>query len=652
MLTIDPKEALAPSALCAKTEAANVPAKNENGLPDAKVYGGKGAALLEMASLGLPVPEALVLTTDAWHAYRTSGELPNAVIEAVEAFVTVEHPTAMFSVRSGAPISMPGMMDTVLNVGVTPELDVSYPGAYRRFVFAWLEIVKGHPSARVAELSKLVYGRMVLKNKDTDFAYERKLLQAVVQGVESISVPQGRVEQALACVRAVFDSWDTPRAKAYREMHGISEDMGTGCVIQRMVMGTAPGFSGSGVMFSRNPATGENEVTGELAFNAQGEEVVNGSVTPVDLQTLRLGNTKEQKLFVELTELAIKLEEERGDVQDIEFTVETGSLYVLQTRTAKMSARARIVTAVELASEKFKSKTMQLDYVRERVSRSLVEKTRVASVADQGKAISSGLPASPGAFTGKVVFRSTPLSKVDKGCILVAEDTAPEDFPIMAKCGAILTKTGGFTCHSAVVARGIGVPAVVGCEKLTFSTNGAQFAFASMKTAGAFSEGSVITVDGGSGRVFSGAEKVTPGAVPVKLMHFLDSVIKSKYKPEQLQEVWYLNTDIGTRVAFPIYPSDPERSLESINVAQDLMMIVGQKVAFYFVMEGFGQDLFSAPVSTALDKLAEAVGNNLSGATVLFGLPPELYATAESKLGMNISLAAASLLDLLDLLEA
>ena len=602
-------------------------------IADPALYGGKGQGLLSMAGAGLPVPQALVLTTDTFKHYRSTGHLPTQVHNTIMAFCN-EYPDSMFSVRSGAPVSMPGMMDTVLNVGVTDALDAEYPGAFRRYTTSWLSIVHGIDKDRINELCDAVNLR-----SQGYFDKFRKLLRGVVQASENVAIPEDRIDQVLACVKAVFDSWDTPRAKVYREMHGIPDDMGTACVVQRMVMGTAGGFSGSGVMFSRNPATGDDVLTGEFAAQAQGEEVVSGEITPKNITELPLSVQNE------LQYLADKLEVTYGDVQDIEFTYESGQLFVLQTRVAKMSARARIITACDLAETLHHDADAQLDYLKRRVDRGMLAKCRVPVVKTDLEPDATGLAASPGAISGKVVFRHTPLSQVTKGCILVAEDTQPEDFPIMAKAGAIFTALGGFTCHSAVVARGIGVPAVVGCEGLKCGG-----AILSTINGVPITEGSVITLDGTTGQVWVGEHAVEAAEAPRCLMELLHKIVEAN-GVDIPENTYYINSGLGQRVVLPMDPTDPvsiERQLKRYKKFSDM----GKRVAFSFDLQGVGEDLFQPSVQSIFATLQEHYGPDLYGATILYGVPNNLKEAVADLLQVKINYAITSVLDLLDLLEA
>ena len=490
-------------------------------------WGGKGAGLLSMASNGLRVPGALVIGTEAWAQWRETGEIPGAVFSAVDDFLG-SYPGALFSVRSGAPVSMPGMMDTVLNVGATASASETFSGAFERFADAWLRIAKGVPGDDVD--AAISAARERAGADDARFA---RLLDLLVQNSYA-GVPASMVDQIAACIEAVFSSWDTERAVAYREMNGIPHDMGTACVVQRMVMGNAPGFSGTGVMFSRDPSTGEPGVRGEIALDAQGEEVVSGAVTPRDLWTLwTSGSARERRLYEDLCKLAGDLETTYGDVQDVEFTIESGLLYVLQTRVAKMSARARIVTATDLAESLHDNIEEQADFVRSRVTRENLEAARTPSVNTCSSEFAKGLAASPGALCGRVVTRKTPLNEIDSGCILVAGDTAPEDFPRMAKAGAIFTAVGGMTSHSAVVARGIGRPAVVGCGDLHVTKGMIKMLGKVVKP------GDFLTLCGTSGRVWRGEHPATPSTLSGRFLSLLGRIAKHRY-PEG-----YLCADVG-----------------------------------------------------------------------------------------------------------
>jgi len=620
--------------------------------PNPAKLGGKGAGLITMAQKGLPVPEALILTTEAWRHYRATGALNTQITERLSEFIEA-HPNSMFSVRSGAPVSMPGMMDTILNVGVTDALEAQYEGAYTQFVTSWLGIVKGIDKPRITQLLSLVSDRVQFTGMDGDPLYNparyKKLLTGVIQHSENVSVPDSRFEQVIACIEAVFQSWYTPRAKAYREMHGIPEDMGTACVIQRMVMGTAPGFSGSGVLFSRDPATGEDKVVGEFAEQCQGEAVVSGEVTAASIEDLKAGADQHWGLYAKLVTLAKKLEGELGDVQDIEFTVENGELYVLQTRTAKMSARARIETACALANTLHAGlPPKRLAYIKERVTRAMVSDTMVPKVITKAKPLAIGLVASPGAISGRVVFRDTPLKKVGKDCILVAEDTAPEDFPIMSKCGGIFTKTGGFTCHSAVVARGIGIPAVVGCNELKFT---ASKAMALLPGIPAVHEGDYLTIDGATGAVYPQSLEVKKSQPPRIIYQTLYDLASSGGWSGIPEDTYYYDCGLGARVVLPCDPADLPRFELQIGRMHRLKA-AGKEVTLGFHLQGLGEDMFDPTPESLFQTIAEHYGPDLAGVHILFGVPASIAKAVEDTLGVTVnSTEDVKIIDLLDLLD-
>ena len=608
------------------------------------ISGGKGAGLLEMTNMGLPVPEALILTTGAWLHYRKNGVLSEDTLGAIETFVYDEFPESMFSVRSGAPVSMPGMMDTILNVGVGPDEDKLYPACFSRFVKSWLTIVHKVDYERADSLVDVAehYGVVNLKNP-------RELILSVLDKAPgNLNVPVNRLEQAVSCVRAVFDSWDTPRAKAYRAMHNIPDDMGTACILQRMVMGTATGLSGSGVMFTRNPATGEPVMKGEIAFNAQGEEVVSGAITPQSMDELENSNHGGwAKLHDELGHMCGKLELAYNDVQDIEFTVEKGYLYLLQTRTAKMSARARIVTACSFASN-MEAKPA-LEYLRERVTRGTVALTCTPTVNTTDEPDATGLAASPGAISGRIVFRSTPLAQIDKNCILVAEDTSPDDFPQMSRAGAILTTTGGFTCHSAVVARGIGVPAVVGCEAL--SVDNANKLIQIVVPDGSLSimnKDGTITIDGAKGAVYLDQHEVTVASPPRELYEMLHkAVIATHTLP---YAVYYKDCSVGDYVALSLNPADMSDCERQI-IRAGKYVEQGKTVGFFLDLPGFGEDLIYNNVEMIFMELVENFAPDLAGHSLLGGMPWVLLEPIAQKLGMKVTGEAIAYIDLLDLLD-
>jgi len=611
--------------------------ENDNAVAlNKKLLGGKGLGLINMSKAGLPVPEAIILTTAAWDHYRKTGHLPDNTMKDINTFLE-EYPSSSFSVRSGAPISMPGMMDTVLNVGVTPGIEEIYPGAYHRFVTGWLDVVKGVPKPKIKELFEHCHARAHLK--EGEYA---QYVSKVISAASGVHIPYSREEQIWECVKAVFDSWDTPRARAYRKAHDIDEDMGTGCIIQRMVMGTAEGFSGSGVMFTCDPATGENKIKGEIAFNCQGEEVVSGEITPDDIDNLFHSTDKQENVLYEaLVNLSATLETTYTYPQDIEFTLEAGQLYVLQTRDAKMSARAKIVSVCSIAQPMLPE--YKLPYLKKHIQRGDITKTMTPTVDTHAIPMGTGLAASPGAIAGRIVFRSTPLHKIMKDCILVCEETSPDDFAKMSAAGGILTSTGGFTCHSAVVARGMGIPAVVGCTDMAFEL-GTSGQVTISDTF--YAEGDYITIDGSAGEIHDGKCKVKKSQPPREIYETLAKLAASYDIPKT---AYYLECAIGDYVALTLNPADIERCEAQIARAYRL----GQKgkiVGWIIDMPGFGEDLLDVSVQDAFAEVVEHFGPDLKGQLILGGVGPQLRAEIANLTGMVSTTIQASVVDLLDLL--
>ena len=488
------------------------------------LLGGKGAGLAEMTRLGLRVPPGFIITTRTCKAFfESGGKLPEGLWEQILEHVSViekktgkrfgdpENPL-FFSVRSGAPISMPGMMDTVLNLGLNDKVAEGFAGltgdrrfvldAYRRLITMFGDVVMYADRRKfdaVLEEEKKKRGA----EKDADL--DAEALEGVVGRQKEIfkeevgrPFPQDPLEQLRLSVAAVFNSWNIPRAVAYRQIEKIPDDMGTACNIQTMVFGNRDWNSGSGVLFTRNPANGERALYGELLFNAQGEDVVAGLRTPISVEDLRKINPR---LYDELNEVARKLEEHYRDIQDIEFTIESGILYILQTRSGKRTTRAAVKIAVDMAKEGLISEKEAILSIDPNRAEELLHKT-VDPNAEK-KVIAKGLPASPGAVIGSVIFESVEAEEwAAKGVkvILVRPETTPEDIKGMVAAQGILTSRGGMTSHAAIVARGIGKPAVVGCEELNIDMENGVVTSRGV-TVG---KGDTITIDGLTGEVIVG----------------------------------------------------------------------------------------------------------------------------------------------------
>ncbi|MEM6327748.1 MAG: pyruvate, phosphate dikinase [Bacteroidota bacterium] len=486
--------------------------------------GGKGAGLGAMTEAGLPVPPGFTITTEASTAYAaTGGHFPEGMwSQARAALAEVERATGrgfgdaeqplLVSVRSGAAVSMPGMMDTVLNLGLndaTAEALAKQTGderfaldAYRRFVAMFGEIVMGVP----AEAFERVLDRAKARTeggRDTDLTADD--LREVVETFKRLvfaeqhgqPFPEDPEEQLRMAISAVFDSWDNDRAIAYRRVHRIPDGIGTAVNVQAMVFGNMGWDSGTGVAFTRDPSTGENVLYGEFLRNAQGEDVVAGTRTPLPIAEME-GAMPEA--FGQLREIAGRLESHYGDVQDIEFTVEQGTLWLLQTRTAKRTGAAAVRIAVDLVDE---GVITEREAVHRVAPESLDQLLHPAVDPDtEADVLVSGLPASPGAACGIAVFDPDEAERrAEAGpVVLIRQETSPDDFHGMAASQAIVTARGGMTSHAAVVARGMGTPCVAGADGL--AVDPAQ----GRATVGerTLLEGEWVTVDGSTGRVLLG----------------------------------------------------------------------------------------------------------------------------------------------------
>ncbi len=480
-----------------------------------ELLGGKGIGLAEMTLLGLPVPAGFTITTDACRAYMQANDLPAGLEEEVEQHVRrLEERTGkrfgdetdplLVSVRSGAAISMPGMMDTILNLGLN---DAAAEGlaartgnprfaydSYRRLIQMFGEVVDGVEAQRFEDaLADLKQRRNA--RQDTDLSADD--LRELVATYEEIypTFPQDARAQLLRSVRAVFDSWNTPRAQVYRRANDIPDDLGTAVNVVQMVFGNKGERSGTGVAFTRNPSTGEPGVYGEFLANAQGEDVVAGIRTPQPLETMR---DTVPEAYEQLLDTMRRLEEHYRDVQDVEFTVEDGALYMLQTRAAKRTAAAALKSAVDMVDEGLITREEAVARIDPRQLDQLLHPTidPNARLEVAGK----GLNASPGAASGGIVFDAdTAVDRAKDGpVILVRWETTPDDIHGMIAAQGILTVHGGMTSHAAVVARGMGKPCVAGCEDLSLADGVARIGGHELR------EGDVITIDGGTGRVFVG----------------------------------------------------------------------------------------------------------------------------------------------------
>ncbi|MDP9245199.1 MAG: pyruvate, phosphate dikinase [Chloroflexota bacterium] len=500
------------------------------------LLGGKGAGLAEMTNAGLPVPAGFTITTAACNAYFKAGKkLPSGLWDQVErSLATVEKTTKkrlgdpkdplLVSVRSGAAMSMPGMMDTVLNLGLN---DQSRQGlatltknerfawdAYRRFISMFGRIVLDIPADK---FDSVLEKRKHAKGAKSDTDLSAKDLEALVGEFKAIvkkatgkAFPTEPHDQLRLAVEAVFGSWFGQRAKDYRKQFKISDDLGTACSVVTMVFGNMGDDSGTGVAFTRDPNTGEKKLYGEYLTNAQGEDVVAGIRTPSKIDQLKRDMPK---AYAEFERIAQRLEKHYRDAQDLEFTIERGRLYMLQTRSAKRTARAAVKIATDMVREKLITKDEAIQRVDPlQVEQLLVpgfDPAAVERARKEGRFLAKGLNASPGAATGRAVFdadRAVALKGQKQLVVLVRPETSPDDFHGMIAATGILTARGGSTSHAAVVARGLGLPCVAGCAELSIDLHKREMRVG--KTV--IKEGDAISIDGTTGEVFAGELPTNP----------------------------------------------------------------------------------------------------------------------------------------------
>lgn len=501
--------------------------KAEGDGSDKNLLGGKGAGLAEMTNLGIPVPPGFTITTEACIAYQKNKTYPEGMWEqTLEALKKLEETTKkkfgsnenplLVSVRSGARVSMPGMMDTILNLGLNDEtvkgLATSSNNerfaydSYRRFIQMFSNVVLGVEHSKFEKLiSEVKKGKGY--SLDTDLTAEDwkglvEKFKALVLTETGKPFPQDVMEQLKLAINAVFDSWDNQRAKTYRKINKIPDDWGTAVNVVAMVFGNMGNDSGTGVAFTRNPSTGEKEFFGEFLINAQGEDVVAGIRTPEPIARLK---DEMPGVFAQLEEVYKKLESHYKDMQDIEFTVEKGVLYMLQTRSGKRTARAAVKIAYDMYKEGLiDKKTAVLRVAPEQVDQLLHP---MIDPKEKYTSIAKGLPASPGAAVGRVVFTADDAeSWAAKGekVILVRDETSPEDIGGMHAAEGILTATGGMTSHAAVVARGMGKCCIVGCGAIHIDEEEKVFTVGNITVK----EGDYITINGSTGEVILGKVKL------------------------------------------------------------------------------------------------------------------------------------------------
>ncbi|HEY5525783.1 MAG TPA: pyruvate, phosphate dikinase, partial [Clostridium sp.] len=489
------------------------------------LLGGKGANLAEMTTLEIPVPTGFTVTTEACNKYYEDGkQISSEIVEQIKVsikeieklsgkeFGSTSNPL-LVSVRSGARASMPGMMDTILNLGLNDEVVESIAkitnnprfayDSYRRFIQMFSDVVM--------DIEKRLFENKIQEMKDkkgvefdTDLTADdlKELVnqfKALYKKQKGVSFPQEANVQLMESITAVFGSWQNPRAIVYRRLNDIPGEWGTAVNVQEMVFGNKGETSGTGVIFSRNPANGENKIYGEYLMNAQGEDVVAGIRTPHPISQLE---EQDPVIYKELTDIINTLETHYKDMQDMEITIEEGKLYFLQTRNGKRTAQAALKIAVDLVDEKMLSKEEAILKVDPKQLDSLLHPAFDPEDLKKKIAVAKGLPASPGAACGKIAFTADEAKeRTEKGeiVVLVRQETSPEDIEGMVAAEGILTVRGGMTSHAAVVARGMGTCCVAGCGSLKVSEE-ARTLTVGGKTYG---EDDYISLDGSTGNVYA-----------------------------------------------------------------------------------------------------------------------------------------------------
>jgi pyruvate,orthophosphate dikinase len=509
---------------------------NEGSKEMKSLLGGKGANLAEMTRIGLPVPFGFTVTTEACNKYYEDGKkISDDVIQAIyekleeleivtgKKFGSNENPL-LVSVRSGAVISMPGMMDTILNLGLN---DQSVEGlaartnnrrfamdSYRRFIQMFGDVVQEIPKEK---FDKIFDGRKELKGVKYDVELTAEDLEEIIKQYKVLvkeetgeEFPQDPKVQLIEAVKAVFRSWMNDRAILYRKLNGIPGNLGTAVNVQSMVFGNMGNDSGTGVAFTRSPSNGEKKIFGEFLVNAQGEDVVAGVRTPLNIDEMEKAFPEAYKNFVHIADV---LEKHYKDTQDMEFTVEDGKLYMLQTRNGKRTAQAAVKIAVDMVAEGLIDKETAVTRLEPSQIDQLLHPMFDADELKGAKVIAKGKPASPGAAFGHIYFTAddaTEAANRGEKVLLVRAETSPEDLAGMVAAEGILTERGGMTSHAAVVARGMGKCCVAGCSEAKVSEENKTLKF---ESGAEYKEGDVISINGSTGEVYDGAIKTVEPSV-------------------------------------------------------------------------------------------------------------------------------------------
>ena len=501
------------------------------------LLGGKGANLAEMTGIGLPVPQGFTVTTEACTQYYEDGkmisdDIKEQIIEHVKKLEEITGRTLgdpknplLVSVRSGARISMPGMMDTVLNLGLNDEVAKEFAAttgnerfvydSYRRFIQMFADVVMGFPKSDFEHKFDAIKEEKGVEFDTELTAEDLKEVVAVYKEAykahAGVDFPQDPIEQLLAAVEAVFGSWNNDRAITYRRLNDIPGSWGTAVNVQQMVYGNRSDKSGTGVAFTRNPATGENKLFGEYLMNAQGEDVVAGIRTPQPIATL---NEVMPECYEQFQKICHILEDHYKDMQDMEFTIEDGKLFMLQTRNGKRTAQAALKIAVDMVEEGMINEEEALLKVEPKQLDQLLHPNFDKDDYKAAKAVATGLAASPGAATGHIYFTAEDVQKAHangvQDMILVRNETSPEDIEGMNLAKGILTVRGGMTSHAAVVARGMGTCCVAGCGVLRVSEDKKTL---TLPDGTVLTEGDYVSLNGSTGEVFAQKIKTVPAAI-------------------------------------------------------------------------------------------------------------------------------------------
>ena len=523
-----------------------------------ELLGGKGANLAEMTNLGMPIPQGFTITTEACINYydnnkQISREVSDQILTNLKELEKIQGKTfgsvtdpLLVSVRSGARASMPGMMDTILNLGLNDESVEGFSkktnnprfayDSYRRFIQMYSDVVMEVPKSYFEKVIDEIKAKRGIKF-DTELTVDdlkelvSRFKEIYKNAMNGEDFPQDSIEQLMGAVKAVFRSWDNPRAIVYRRMNDIPSSWGTAVNVQSMVFGNMGETSGTGVAFTRNPSTGEKGIYGEYLINAQGEDVVAGVRTPQPISKLK---NDLPECYDEFIKLATKLENHYKDMQDMEFTIQEGKLYFLQTRNGKRTAQAAINIACDLVDEKMIDEKEAVLRIEAKSLDQLLHPMFDENELKKGNVVGTGLPASPGAAAGKIYFTADEAKAHGKGgkgerVVLVRLETTPEDIEGMVASQGVLTVRGGMTSHAAVVARGMGTCCVSGCGDIIIEEDKKEFTLGGIK----FKEGDFISLDGSTGKIYEGDIKTKDATVTGnfgRIMKWADSFRKLKVR--------------------------------------------------------------------------------------------------------------------------